>query len=169
MSEQAAPTARRSLRDRLEQARRENYLDLRVTTPGFEGFFVRCRALTTTELSTSVDRHSGKDEAGVASAIDTLVATCLGVWEDVDGKGASPIDGFSGLIDLDTMVMSGDLPTFSSPELAEALGLSDLRAEAVVRAVLAPNSGLRLMPYADAVADFSTGSAADVVRTARGN
>lgn len=162
-------SARKSLRERLDQARRENFVDLRVTTPAFEGLFVRCRSMTPDELNSAIDRNAGKDDAGIASAIDTLVSTCVGVWEEVDGKGVSPVDGFSGVIDLDTMELSGDLPTFSSPEFAEAFGLEDPSAEATVRALLAPNSALRLMPYADALGDFSTGANATVVRTARGN
>lgn len=162
-------TARKSLRERLAQARRENFIDLRVTTPAFEGLYVRCRALTPTELNTALTRHDGKDEAGIAAAIDALVSTCLGIWEEADGKGVSPVDGFSGVIDLDTMELSGDLPTFSSPELAEALGLDEQSAEANVRALLAPNSGLRLIAYSDALGTFSTGANSEIIRTARGN
>lgn len=158
-------TARRSLRDRLAEARRQNYLDLRVTTPGFEGLFVRCRALEPAELNATLNRHKG-DEAGIAQAVDVLVSTCLGVWEETDGKGASPVDGFSGLVDLGSLELSGDLPTFSSPELAEALGV-DATAEAVVRALLAPHSALRLMTYSEAVVEFSTGANVKVLREAR--
>jgi hypothetical protein len=158
-----------SLRDRLAQARRENFVDLRVTTPAFEGLFVRCRALTPAELTAALNRHSGKDEAGIAAAVDALVATCIGIWEESDGKGVSPVERFSGVIDLDTMEMTGDLPTFSSPELAEALGLDEQSAEANVRALLAPNSALRLVSYSDALGDFSTGANTEVLRAARGN
>lgn len=162
-------SARKNLRERLAQARRENFIDMRVTTPAFEGLYVRCRAMTPQELNAAIERNAGKDEAGVSSAVDVLVSTCVGIWEEVDGKGVSPVDGFSGVIDLDTLDLSGDLPTFSSPEMAEALGLDEQSAEANVRALLAPNSALRLMPYSDALQDFSTGANETVVRTARGN
>lgn len=162
-------SARKSLRERLERARRENFVDLRVTTPAFEGLFVRCRAMTPDELAQSMERNEGKDAAAEAWAIDLLAATCLGIWEDVDGKGVSPVEGFSGVIDLDTMQLSGGvLPTFSSPELAEDLGVEP-SAGACVSALLAPNSGLRLLPYGDALTDFSTGANESLVRTARGN
>lgn len=161
-------TARRSLKDRLEQARRENFIDLRVTTPAFDGLFVRCRSLAPSELAAAMTRKG--EEAGVESAKDVLVSTCIGIWEEVDGKGVSPVDGFSGLIDLDTMELSGDLPRFSSPELAEALGVPAAEGSSgTLRALLAPNSSLRLMPYADAVADFTTGTNDKLVREARGN
>jgi len=153
----------------MEQARRENYLDLRVTTPGFEGMYVRCRALTSSEIDSAIKRSEGKEEPGVFSAIDTLVASCVGIWEDSEGKGVSPVEGFSGVVDLDTGNLSGDLPTFSSPELAEALGLGDPSAEGALRALLAPHSALRVIPYADALADFSTGANESVVRANRGN
>jgi len=153
----------------MARARAANYIDLRVTTPGFEGMFVRCRALTPTELLASIERSTGKDDAAISSAVDSLVSTCVGIWEESDGKGVSPVDGFSGVLDLDTGSMGGDFPTFSSPELSEALGLNEVTAEACVRAILAPHSGLRLMPYADALGDFSTGAEENVVRTARGN
>lgn len=162
-------SASKSLRERLEQARRENFIDLRVTTPAFAGLFVRCRAMTPSELDQAYTRQSSKDNAGVEMAIDLVVSTCVGVWEEVDGKGVSPVDGFDGSIDLSTMILTGDLPTFSSPELAEAFGLPDASAEASVRALLAPTSELRLMPYSDALQEFSTGANADVVRSARGN
>lgn len=161
-------TARKSLRDRLEQARRENFIDLRVTTPAFEGLYVRCRAMTPEELASSFDRNQGKDTAAEGSALDVLAATCIGVWEEVDGKGVSPVDGFTGVIDLDTMALSGDLPTFASPELAEDLGVEP-SAGACVRALLAPNTGLRLLPYGDALSDFSIGANESIVRTAPGN
>lgn len=162
-------SARKTLRERLEQARRENFIDLRVTTPAFEGLHVRCRAMTSSELNAAIERHGGKDEAGVEMAIDILTATCLGIWEEVDGKGVSPVEGFSGVIDLETLELAGDLPTFSSPQLSEGLGLSEQSAEANVRALLAPHSALRVISYGDALQDFSTGANANVVRTARGN
>ena len=162
-------TARKSLRDRLAQARSENYIDLRVTTPGFEGLFVRCRAMQSAELNTAIDRHAGKPDAGIAMGIDILAATCMAVWEDVDGKGVSPVEGFSGLVDLDSGAASGDFPTFASPELAEAFGLDEPSAEAIILALLAPTTSLRLMPYSDALQEFSVGSGESVVRTARGN
>ncbi|MEO6205217.1 MAG: hypothetical protein ABIO67_07545 [Mycobacteriales bacterium] len=162
-------SARRSLIDRMEQARRENYIDLRVTTPGFEGMYVRCRALTPTELQSSLERDTVGEHAAITSALDSLASTCIAVWEEVDGKGVSPVDGFSGVIDVDSGNQSGDFPTFASPELAEALELKDGSAEGCIRAVLAPHSGLRLMPYADALGDFSTGANESVVRANRGN
>lgn len=162
-------SARTSLRDRVDRARRENFIDLRVPTPAFDGLFVRCRALTSTDLNSIVDRHQGKPDAGVQMAIDALVASCLGVWEESDGKGVSPVDGFSGVIDLDTLALSGDLPTFSSPELAEALGVDEASAGAAVRALLATSSDLPLMTLSDALEEFSTRSNENVVRTTRGN
>ena len=162
-------SARKALRDRLDQARRENYVDLRVTTPAFAGLFVRCRAIGPAELDAAFGRHSGKDNAGVEMAIDLIASTCVGIWEEVDGKGVSPVDGFTGEIDLATMALAGELPTFSSPELAEALGLSDPSAQASVKALLAVTSDLRLMTYSDALQEFSTGANASVVRAARGN
>ena len=161
-------SARRSLRERLEQARRENFIDLRVTHPAFAGLFVRCRALSSADFS-EITRHEGKSDAGIQMAIDALVSSCVGIWEDVDGKGVSPVDGFSGVIDLDTMSLSGDLPTFSSPELAEALGLDVQSAEANVRALLAPHTDLPLMTISDALQEFSSAANENVVRTARGN
>lgn len=162
-------SARRSLRDRLDQARRENFIDLRVTTPAFEGLFVRCRAMAQTELDAAVTRHSGKDAAAIEMAVEILTKTCVGIWEEVGGKGVSPVDGFSGVIDLDTMELSGELPTFSSSELTEELGLDELSASANVRALLAPHSDLRLMPYSDKLQEFSLGSEENLVRSARGN
>lgn len=158
-------SARKTLRERLDQARRENFIDLRVTTPAFEGLHIRCRAMTKQELEAAIARDNAND----AGTIDVLVETCLGIWEEVDGKGVSPVDGFSGLVDLDTMELSGDLPTFSSPELAEALGLVEQSAEATVRALLAPTDTPRLARYGGTLLDFSTGANEQIVRAHRGN
>lgn len=162
-------SARKSLRERLEQARLQNFLDMRVTTPAFEGLHVRCRAMTPEELNEAIERQKGKADAGIAMGLDVLVSTCVGIWEEVDGKGVSPVDGFPGVIDLNTLELSGPLPTFSSPELADELGLEEHSAEANVLALLAPHSRLRVMVYSDALQDFSTGANENVVRTARGN
>lgn len=157
--------ARRTLAERLEQARRENYLDLRATTPAFEGLFVRCRGMTKPELTAALDRETDTDE----DTIDALVSTCIGIWEEVDGRGVSPIDGFDGVIDLATMELTGKLPTFSTPELSAAFGIKDGTAGANVRALLTPQDGPRLGMYADALLNFSTGMDQEIVRTARGN
>lgn len=164
-------SARKSLRDLFEQARRENHLDLRCTTPAYAeaGLHVRFRALTPDELGRAMENHKTDAEAGIEQALDVLVSTCIGVWQEDGGKGISPVDGFDGVIDLATGDLTGSLPKFSDPRLAEALGVADGTAASVVVALLAPNSRLRLMPYADQVADFSTGANDKVLRDASGN
>ncbi len=160
-------SARRSLRDRLDAARREAYVDLACPVP-FDGWYVRCRALTAEEISTAGSRHEGKPDAAVHSNIDALVLTCLGVWEELDGQGVSPIDGFTGRVDLRSGALTGALPTFSSPELAEALEVEPA-AEAVVRQLLAHPSDAALLQPGEALVDFSMNSNEKVTRAARGN
>lgn len=158
-------SARKSLRERLEQARRENYIDLRATAEAFEGVYVRCRILSKPELLSVMER----DDTNDADTIDVLVLTCIAIWEEVDGKGVSPVEGFDGQINLETGEMTGKFPTFSSPELTEAFGLTEQSAEANVRALLAPQGGPRLGVYGSKLFQFSTGAGDEVTRTARGN
>lgn len=160
---------RRSLRERLAQARARNWIDLRCTAPGMDGLYVRFRALSADELSDITERKNGRN-AGIETALSVLSWTCAGVWEDNgDGFGVSPIDGFDGRLNLATGEVTGSLPTFSDPALGEALGCDDATAAAAVRALLAPSSDLRLMPYADQVVDFSTGANEKLARDSSGN
>lgn len=154
-------TARRSLADRLEAGRRAAFIDLACGEP-FDGFYVRCRALTTAEIG-SLSEQPGDP---IESHISALTLACLGVWEEVDGKGVSPIDGYSGLVDLGTMVAAGPLPTFADPELAVALEC-DPSAGAAVRALLAHPSDAAIVNYGEALVSFSMRATAKVVRDAR--
>lgn len=158
-------TARKSLRERLEQARRENYIDLRAGAEAFAGVYVRCRIMSKSELLAAMER----DDTNDADTIDVLVLTCIAIWEEADGKGVSPVDGYDGQIDLETGEMTGRFPTFSDVELAEALGLTEGSAEASVRALMAPQGGPRLGIYGSKLYQFSTGAGEDVTRAARGN
>lgn len=156
-------TARLSLREQLDRARRNNYRDLRA--PAFDGLHVRCRALTQAELQAALKRPDETEQS-----IDVLTTTCLGVWQEVDGKGVSPVDGFSGVVDLDTGTLSGELPTFRSQELADALDVGDLGKAgvgALVRALLAPNSDLPLGRISTELLEWSAGTNEQVMRDAR--
>lgn len=163
-------SARKSLRERLEQAQAAAYIDLKPFAPGFDGLYVRCRALRPDELDRSMEQHKDEPQAGVAQAIDLLVMTCLGIWEDVDGKGLSPVDGFDGTVDVKTGTMAGRFPTFSDPQLAEAFGVENGSAASAVRALLAPHgSDLPLTSYSQEILQFSTAARAELVAESRGN
>lgn len=161
-------SARPTLRERHQRALAGAMVDLPVQDPAYDGLFVRLRALSAEEITEAEARHRGTSDPGMQQALDLLVAACVGVWEQVDGKGVSPVDGFPGVMDLDSGTLSGALPTFSSPELAEALGVEP-SAAAVVRALLGARSSLGVIAYAEALFEFSNVSSEQLLRQARGN
>lgn len=157
-------TARRSLRERVEAARARNFKDYPV--PALD-LVVRVTALSSAQLQAALKR--GDDLEG---SIDVLVDTCVGIYEVADGKGVSPVDGFIGVVDLASGQLSGDLPTFRSQELADALGVGELRevgVGALVRALLATKSDLAIGGLAAQVTEWSAGLTEDTASEARGN
>lgn len=136
-------TARASLRDRLAAARAARFVDLPV--PGVEALFVRYRPVSLEVISKAAERHrKGGAERALRQHLDVLVAACEGVWEERDGKGVSPCDGFDGVIDLDTRALSGDLPSFKDEALGEAVGAADPTAWAVVTALYATDGDVAM-------------------------
>lgn len=163
-------TARKSLRDRLAEARERAYLDLIPFAPSLSDLRVRCRALRPDELDRSMRAHADDDTPGVSQALDMIVTTCVGIYEVLDGKGVSLVESLNGTVDLKTGKVSGVLPTFSTPELGEALGVEDGTAAAAVRALLAPHdSDLPLTSYGQEIMRFSTAADAELVAAAPGN
>lgn len=165
--------ARRALRDRLEQARAARFVDLPV--PGLDGVYVRYRALTGPQLERIGDsaRRAGSKKqprrdtpALLAASIDALVDACVGVWETVDGKGKPVVDGdlFDGVVDLDTRELTGTLPTFSDPELADELGVESGRAGDVVTALYVADGDV--IGTADAVVTHSAADGAELLAEA---
>ncbi|MCW2957135.1 MAG: hypothetical protein JWO69_2004 [Thermoleophilia bacterium] len=156
-------TARKSLRERVEAARSRNFKDLPI--PALD-LVVRVRPLSNAELKAALDREDEID-----GAIDVLTTTCIGVYEVQDGKGVSPVDGFSGVVDLGSGHLSGTLPTFGSQELADGLGLGPIRevgVGAVVRAIVATKSDLAIDQLGGQVIRWSGSISQDVAAT-RGN
>lgn len=157
-------SARRSLRERVEAARARNFKDFPV--PALD-LVVRCTALSSQQLQDALKR--GDD---VESAIDVLSSTCVGIYEVQDGKGVSPVDGFSGVVDLDNGVLSGTLPTFGSQALADALdvgNLADVGVGALVRAVVATKSDLAISNMGAALTEWSADINSETAVETRGN
>lgn len=157
-------TARRSLRERAEQARARNYKDFPV--PALD-LFVRCTPLSSAQLQSALKRDDD-----VESAIDVLAATCVGIYEVADGKGVSPVDGFGGVVDIESGHLSGTLPTFASQELADALDvglLSEVGVGALVRAVVATKSDLQVSAMGAELTEWSASIAQRTVADTRGN
>jgi hypothetical protein len=182
-------TARKRLSERLDAARAARFVDLPV--PDVEGVFVRYRALPAKSLDAIADRYSppsngqrnrprrrpDRDPAVLSASIDVLVDACVGVWELSEDDHGEPVgiavaEGFSGHLSRDEdgrWQLSGELPTFSDPELAEELGLDpdDTSAGATVRALYVAEGDL--IGASDAVVTHSGTSGEDLLAEARGN
>lgn len=159
-----------SLRARVNAARSARYIDLPV--PDVEGVFVRYRALPADRLEAAAKRNRNRRDvpAVLGASLDVLVDACLGVWEADGDGGRSPVEGYDGELSRDEsgrLVLKGELPTFGSPELGEALGATEERAAAVVLALYIAEGDV--IGTADAVVTHSGASGEELLSEARGH
>lgn len=161
-------TARRSLRDRLDAQRRARTVDLPVPDTDL---WVRYGTVTPAQVEAASKRRRATAglSTGEQQSIDVLVTACQGVWETDGDGGRSPLPEFPGVLvpgEDSRLVLTGDLPTFSSPELADELG-TEHRAADVVLALY--GSGWAVLDAAAAVLSHSGADDSSLLEQARGN
>lgn len=147
-----------SVRDRIEQARRKRVYDDVIPHTDYVVRYHPIGEERRVEISENRAKVSGDDpELELLASADALVATCVGIFEKVDGKLVSfdPSNRGGARVHPETDVVEGTPLTFSSKRTQELLGIDTDSAVEVVRAfypfdgdiISASNTVFRLSRY----------------------